>query len=71
MLFIIVVVVVVVFVVVYDYILNMHLQEADFDSIPIIDLSRLKSPHLHERQELARKIDEACTQVGFFYIKVC
>lgn len=49
----------------------MQLQKADFDSIPVIDLSTLKSPHLHERQGLARQVDEACTQVGFFYIKVC
>lgn len=44
---------------------------ADCDRIPIIDLSTLNSPHLYERQKLAQSIYDACTQVGFFYIKVC
>ena len=42
-----------------------------FDHIPIIDLSALGSPVLKERQQLAKEIFTACTQVGFFYIKVC
>lgn len=44
--------------------------KADFDKIPLIDLSTLKSSDLAERQKLAHKVYEACTQVGFFYIKV-
>ncbi|KAL4901574.1 hypothetical protein BDW74DRAFT_170035 [Aspergillus multicolor] len=43
-------------------------QEADFDSIPIVDLSTLVSPHAHERQKLADLVSRACTEVGFFYI---
>ncbi|PLB53737.1 Clavaminate synthase-like protein [Aspergillus steynii IBT 23096] len=48
---------------------SLHLQPADFESVPIIDLSKLHSSSILERQELAREIDQACTQVGFFYIK--
>ncbi|KAJ5780517.1 hypothetical protein N7457_005677 [Penicillium paradoxum] len=48
---------------------NQNSQLADCDLIPIIDLSNLESPHLHERQNLAQSIYDACTQVGFFYIK--
>ncbi|KAF7167771.1 hypothetical protein CNMCM6106_003214 [Aspergillus hiratsukae] len=43
--------------------------QVDFRSIPIIDLSNLHSSNIHERRELAQEIDQACTQVGFFYIK--
>ncbi|PYI02809.1 Clavaminate synthase-like protein [Aspergillus sclerotiicarbonarius CBS 121057] len=45
------------------------LQPGEFDQIPIIDLSTLRSPLLKERQQLAREIFNTCTQVGFFYIK--
>ncbi|BAE60531.1 unnamed protein product [Aspergillus oryzae RIB40] len=44
--------------------------KADFENIPIIDVAALKSPDRRERQRLAREIYDACTQVGFFYIKV-
>ncbi|KAL5046029.1 hypothetical protein BDW71DRAFT_207706 [Aspergillus fruticulosus] len=44
-------------------------QEVDFDSIPIIDLSTLNSPHIQERQKLADPIRKACIEVGLFYIK--
>ncbi|KAF7590393.1 hypothetical protein BBP40_002894 [Aspergillus hancockii] len=40
-----------------------------FENIPIIDVSALTSPHGEEREKLAAHIYEACTQVGFFYIK--
>jgi hypothetical protein len=45
-------------------------QAANCDQIPIIDLSTIDSPNIEERRELARAIYDACTQVGFFYIKV-
>ncbi|PLB50347.1 2OG-Fe(II) oxygenase family oxidoreductase [Aspergillus steynii IBT 23096] len=45
------------------------LQSADANEIPIIDLSRLRSPLLKERKKLAGQIYDACTNVGFFYIK--
>lgn len=48
----------------------LRLQRADFENVPIIDLSKLHSPNIWERQELAQKIDQACSEVGFFYIKV-
>lgn len=44
--------------------------KAGFENIPIIDVAALKSPDRRERQRLAREIYDACTQVGFFYIKV-
>ncbi|KFY99000.1 hypothetical protein V500_01493 [Pseudogymnoascus sp. VKM F-4518 (FW-2643)] len=43
--------------------------EPDFDDIPIIDVSALESPSHVDRQKLAAQIFEACTNVGFFYIK--
>ncbi|KAJ5489094.1 hypothetical protein N7539_003984 [Penicillium diatomitis] len=48
---------------------NDHSQLADSAAIPVIDLSSLRSSRLDERQELAQRIYDACTQVGFFYIK--
>lgn len=45
-------------------------QLANCDHIPVIDLSNIDSSDLKERQELAQAIFDACTQVGFFYIKV-
>ncbi|PKX96252.1 isopenicillin N synthase family dioxygenase [Aspergillus novofumigatus IBT 16806] len=48
---------------------SLHLQGVDFKTIPIIDLSKLHSSNVEERRELAREIDQACTKVGFFYIK--
>ena len=42
----------------------------DFDNIPIIDLLGLNSPHVEERQKISQKVYDACTQVGFFYVKV-
>ncbi|KAJ6119978.1 hypothetical protein N7523_004258 [Penicillium sp. IBT 18751x] len=44
-------------------------QAANCDHIPIIDLSSIDSPHLEDRRQLAQSIYDACTQVGFFYIK--
>ncbi|KAL3449184.1 Clavaminate synthase-like protein [Aspergillus insuetus] len=41
----------------------------DFTNIPIIDLSNLNSPDLERRRALADEIYDACTRVGFFYIK--
>ncbi|KAI5984803.1 hypothetical protein F5J12DRAFT_899193 [Pisolithus orientalis] len=38
-----------------------------FDSIPIIDIGHAST--LEERAALARQIRDACTNVGFFYIK--
>ncbi|UZP36925.1 hypothetical protein NXS19_004741 [Fusarium pseudograminearum] len=44
-------------------------QTANCDHIPVIDLSSLDSPDVEERQKLASLINDACTKVGFFYIK--
>ncbi|KAL3459730.1 hypothetical protein BJX64DRAFT_278961 [Aspergillus heterothallicus] len=40
-----------------------------FDAIPIIDLTNMCSPHLEQRKSVAIEIFNACTNVGFFYIK--
>ncbi|KAH8434906.1 uncharacterized protein LDX57_012537 [Aspergillus melleus] len=45
-------------------------QSADVAEIPVIDLSSLRSPILEDRQKLAGQVYDACTNVGFFYIKV-
>jgi isopenicillin N synthase-like dioxygenase len=39
-----------------------------FRSIPIIDLSPSFSTSLSDRQSVAKQINEACMNVGFFYI---
>ncbi len=36
--------------------------------IPVIDIADLESPHLADRQQVAIKIREACSTIGFFYI---
>ncbi|KKA20986.1 hypothetical protein T310_4985 [Rasamsonia emersonii CBS 393.64] len=43
--------------------------QGDFDNIPIIDLSLMSSSDLEERKKLAAQIYDACSRVGFFYIK--
>lgn len=45
-------------------------QAANCDHIPVIDLTSLDSSDAEARGQLARNIYDACTQVGFFYIKV-
>lgn len=44
--------------------------ESDFDSIPIVDLAAWRSSDPDDRQRLASRVYDVCTQVGFFYIKV-
>lgn len=46
-----------------------EIMKGNFDNIPIIDLSNLRSPLLDERRELAKRVYDACTNVGFFYVK--
>jgi hypothetical protein len=38
------------------------------DELPIIDISRIYSEKLEERQALAEEIREASHRIGFFYI---
>ncbi|OAA59181.1 Oxoglutarate/iron-dependent oxygenase [Niveomyces insectorum RCEF 264] len=38
-----------------------------FDEIPVVDLSKMTSPVLAERKEVAKSIYKVCTEVGFFY----
>ncbi|KAL1303049.1 hypothetical protein AAFC00_003358 [Neodothiora populina] len=41
----------------------------DFDTIPIIDLTRMRSADIEDRKALALEIRDVCINVGFFYIK--
>ncbi|EAU32187.1 predicted protein [Aspergillus terreus NIH2624] len=43
--------------------------QGDFDNLPIIDVASLDSPDIEDRKQLAAQIFDACTRVGFFYIK--
>ena len=40
-----------------------------FQELPIIDLADMESPDLSKREALAAKVYDACTQMGFFYVK--
>ena len=40
-----------------------------FQELPIIDLADLEHPDRSRREALAAKVYDACTQVGFFYVK--
>jgi len=39
-----------------------------FSQIPVIDIGRLRSPHLSDRKHVAAEIRHASHEVGFFYI---
>ncbi|KUL89330.1 hypothetical protein ZTR_03669 [Talaromyces verruculosus] len=41
----------------------------DFDTIPLINVSRLFSEKLGDRKAVADELREACTRVGFFYVE--
>ncbi|WVQ76321.1 hypothetical protein IAR50_005986 [Cryptococcus sp. DSM 104548] len=49
--------------------LSETLSDADFTSIPIIDLTDAQSPDGEKRRAVAMDIREACLNAGFFYIK--
>lgn len=53
-----------------DIAIQKDIVQGDFDNIPIIDLAPMSSPNIEERKELAKQIYDACSRVGFFYIKV-
>ncbi|KAJ5432943.1 uncharacterized protein N7458_012099 [Penicillium daleae] len=44
-------------------------QLANCDNIPVIDFSSVDSTSPEERQKLAQTVFDACSQVGFFYIR--
>ncbi|KAJ9219823.1 hypothetical protein DTO169C6_7814 [Paecilomyces variotii] len=52
-----------------DIAIQKDIVQGDFDNIPIIDLAPMSSPNIEERKELAKQIYDACSRVGFFYIK--
>ena len=37
--------------------------------LPLVDISKLISPQLEERLQVARELDRACREVGFLYIR--
>lgn len=47
---------------------DLSAQATNFDSIPLINIEGLLSPHLADRQVVADKVGEACRTSGFFYI---
>lgn len=53
-----------------DVLVQKEIIQGDFDNIPIIDLAAMSSPDLEERKKLAAQVYDACSRVGFFYIKV-
>ncbi len=42
-------------------------QRGDFERLPLVDVSGLRSPSLATRQEAARALDQAAQNAGFFY----
>ncbi|ODO11636.1 hypothetical protein I350_00420 [Cryptococcus amylolentus CBS 6273] len=49
--------------------LSNSLAQADFTSIPIVDLSDARSPEFEKRKAVADNIRDACLNAGFFYVK--
>lgn len=37
--------------------------------LPLVDISKMQSPHLADRLEVAAALDQACKDVGFLYLK--
>ncbi|WP_216940551.1 isopenicillin N synthase family oxygenase [Acinetobacter sp. BY419] len=37
--------------------------------LPLVDISKLQSPHLPDRLEVVTALDQACKEVGFLYLK--
>ncbi|KAK6515971.1 hypothetical protein TWF281_004561 [Arthrobotrys megalospora] len=48
---------------------SIDLKPGDFSSIPVLDLSLAFSTDLSDRKKCAETLFDACTRVGFFYIK--
>lgn len=42
--------------------------QGDFDRLPLIDISALRSPDLEDRHGAARQLDDAACSSGFFYV---
>ena len=49
--------------------LNTPPRDCTVEEIPVIDLSPLYSEKLEDRKQLAKDINGAATNTGFFYIK--
>lgn len=45
-------------------------QTADCTQIPVVDLQSISSTDAESRRRLADEVYKACTEAGFFYIKV-
>ncbi|MDM0114009.1 2-oxoglutarate and iron-dependent oxygenase domain-containing protein [Variovorax sp. J22R133] len=39
-----------------------------FQALPVVDITSLHSPHLHERQQAADQLGQAARDAGFFYL---
>lgn len=42
--------------------------KGSFTSIPVIDISKIDSPLLDDKKQIASQLHEACSASGFFYI---
>ncbi len=47
---------------------GLEAKRLDFSEIPVLDFSPMETGNQSEKQALAKKLFEACTQVGFFYV---
>lgn len=43
-------------------------ESVEAEEIPIIDVARIYSDKLEDRQAVAEQIREACHRIGFFYV---
>ena len=53
----------------YREIVSPDAKVGDMSELPIIDLEKSYSDKLEDRMEVAAAVRNACTRVGFFYIK--
>jgi isopenicillin N synthase-like dioxygenase len=53
----------------YRDVVNPHARVGEFSELPVIDLEPSYSDDVDERMRVAQQVREACTRVGFFYIK--
>ena len=43
-------------------------ESTEAESIPVIDVARIYSDKLEDRQAVAEEIRDACHRIGFFYV---
>ncbi|KIW96777.1 uncharacterized protein Z519_02168 [Cladophialophora bantiana CBS 173.52] len=53
----------------YREVVSPNARAGDFSELPMIDLKYASSPNLQDRLKVAEQLCDACTRIGFFYIK--